>query len=173
MGLLVEVLNIYQSINQVFVNTAKVATLPEQDKFTPDLDKDCCYTEKNIESVHADVEQTTFVSPPIETTNQEIEVQSYSKQIKKHFGLFETEDLHEEGTTTTQPNDINELFHLEDHCYSLGPSKDSLTSDNKDIVEPCQKPWTIVSVGKLPLVECVDDQIEVNVESTKQVYMFQ
>ena len=60
--LLVEVLNIYQSINQVFVNTAKVATLPEQDKFTPNLDTDCCYAEKNIKSAHADMEQTTLVS---------------------------------------------------------------------------------------------------------------
>ena len=62
MQLLVEVLNIYQSINQVFVNAVKVATLPEKDKFTPDLDTDSCYTEKNIKSAHADMKQTTFVS---------------------------------------------------------------------------------------------------------------
>ena len=121
MGLLVEVLNIYQSINQVFVNIVKVATPPEQDKFTPDLDTDCCYTEKNIESVHADVEQATFVSPPIETTNQEIEVQSYFKQIKTFRTVgTQTEDLHEQGTTPAHPDDINELFHLEDHCYLPG-----------------------------------------------------
>lgn len=93
-----------------------------------------------------------------------------SKLIKTFWTVgTQTEDLHEQGTTATHPDDINELLHLEDHCYSLGPNKDSLTSDNKDIVEPCRKPCTTVSVEKLPLVECDDDQIEVNVESTKQV----
>ena len=60
------------------------------------------------------MEQTTFVSPSIETTNQEIEAQSYFKQIKTFRTVgTQTEDLQEQGFATTHPDDINELLHLE------------------------------------------------------------
>ena len=61
-----------------------------------------------------------------------------------------------EGNTNIHPD--NKLLHLEDHSYSLGPNNDSLTEENREIVESCPTPCTPVSEEQLTLVECGDVQ---------------
>jgi hypothetical protein len=139
----------------------------EQDIFV--LDADSCYTNENIESSNADVEQTTCTSTRhIETMTQdkEVHVQPFIKTFKT-VGT-QTEHLHMQGNTKIHPDDINKLCHLEDHSYSLGPNNNSSTDDNKDTVEPCTTPCTPVTEEQLTLVECDDVQDGVIVELQKQ-----
>ncbi len=127
---------------QVFVNIVKVATALEQDTFA--VDAGSCYADENIESSHA-VEQTTCTIIKLPA------LLSYFEQIRTFRTVgTQTEDLRIQGTARIQPDDINELLHLEDHSYSLhGSNNDPSANDNKDLVEPCPKLCTPVSVDNL------------------------
>ena len=104
------------------------------------------------------MQQTTSTSTHVEPVKQdkEVQVQTDIKAFKT-VGT-QTEHLPMQGNTNIHPGDINNLQHLEDHSYSLGPNNDSLTEENREIVEPCPTPCTPVSEEQLTLVECGDVQ---------------
>jgi hypothetical protein len=102
------------------------------------------------------------------TQDKEVQVQPFIKTFKT-VGT-KTEHLHMQGNTKIHPDDINKLYHLADHSYSLGPNNNSSTDDNKDTVEPCTTPCTAVTEEQLTLVECDDVQNGVIVELKKQGY---
>ena len=77
------------------------------------MDAGSCYADENIESSHA-VEQTTCTIIKLPA------LLSYFEQIRTFRTVgTQTEDLRIQGTARIQPDDINELLHLEDCSYSL------------------------------------------------------
>lgn len=142
----------------VLLHIIKVSSLLEE-PISDDSPGPFC-TDEKMDTCNDDLTNCLDLNAEKQKVTENKEVQTDVVNIKM-FRTFatQTENVHVETGSHIHPDDVNQLYHIEDHNYSLGPNTELLPDDE---VAPCPSVSTDTN-EPMPLVG--EDIIEVTVES--------